>query len=139
MKSTIDKWLKAKEQAKKYKDLENSLRIQVFKEFFPGVSGIGTWTKLLDENTVIEAAVRWNFTVDKEQLPLALSMLPLAKRSVVTYTPSVREGEYKKLSPADAQLLALAVSKKPGLPSLEIKACKLRQQTKSTIAKIAEH
>lgn len=112
----IVRWRALKEKVDEFKEKESTLRRTICKFVLKSKqSGSKTHKEF---GFKIRATGKLNTNLDKDELKKIWLNLSRAERRCIKFSASLNEKEYKKL-PADS-ILHTVVSKKPGMPSLEI-------------------
>lgn len=123
----LDAWHNARQQAEYWKNQEAMLRVAIFGEAFPKPE-IGTNKVRIAHDMALIGDHRINYRIDQPGLEATRPEIPAALfDSVISYSPKVKDGAYRKLSPADLAIFAHFITETPGTPGLEIKpASKVR-------------
>lgn len=122
----LDQWYAKKQALDLLVTEERELRTKAFAMAFPNPVE-GTNKTKLDHGMALVADYKMNYNIDRPVLEATLADLaPDANEralieSVISYTPKVREGEFKKLDDDAKKVVGPFITQKPGLPSMEIK------------------
>lgn len=120
-------WSKLREQLAALKDREETLRRELFADFFPAAEE-GVNDEELGEGYVLKGTYKINRKLDEAALPAILKMLPASVADkVIHYKPGLVLAEYRKLKPVHKKILDEVVTASPGLPTLEIVAPKKKE------------
>lgn len=121
-KAQIEEYLEHKQKLAYFKDLEGSHRRVLCAEVLgQKVKGVA---HLIVEDLDLAATAKVNLSVDADLLKGLWKDLAPEERAVIKFKPEINGTLYNKL-PADSKLKRL-VTVKPGMPSLEIKPCKIK-------------
>lgn len=115
-------WAEAKDKLEEVKALEGKLRKELFDQAFPEANE-GTNTEELPGGWKIKGIFKVNYTVDEAALPEVLKQLTaheVVVDNLVSYKPSLKVGEFKKLPENLQILMGTALTIKPGAPTLEL-------------------
>ena len=124
----VQKWAAVAAEGKALVALERELRAALVAKYFPAPT---EGTNVIDVGQGYELAtvISSNFKLDGEQTKLALARIcradpagPVLADRLVKWTPELRVGEWKKLPPKLAKMIAAALTIKPATPTLELRA-----------------
>lgn len=118
----LAQWEKLEAEIANLKDQENTLRKELFEEMFPSpVEGTNTFK--LHAGHVVKATFKINRTVDKAALGTVREMLAELNVSLddaIRMKPELDLKGYKAMSSEARKVMDLAITAKPGTPSMEI-------------------
>lgn len=130
----VAKWREAEKYARQWAQIELLMRKAMFGEKFkdpkPGTNKIRLGVFEDGEELALVGDHRVNLTLDKEGWLAAIKGKLISDKladSVVSWSPKVKDGAYRKLDEADMKKVAPFITEKPGTPGLSIEiASKLR-------------
>lgn len=116
MSINLNDWVDIKNQLTELQAKERSMRT-LLAESLLGDKQEGSLTGLIDGVKCTAKAVM-NYTVDRAELDMIWDSLTEEEKACIVFKPSVKPGAYNKLK---NPTLARAITKKSGLPQLEVK------------------
>lgn len=116
----LARWETAAAEAKKLKTLENKLRVEVLDEFLEHPKE-GTNYVDLDQGYRLKFDIKLNRKIDEAALPAVLKELPEGTEdSIIARKPTLKVGDYKKMSEEHRRKVDEALIIKPASPAITI-------------------
>ena len=117
----LEYYLQVKDDADRFKKLENELRVKLVNELFPGA------TKGTHKNDIgfyhVKASIPLNHKVDESMLEIAWPSLSEDQKACFKTEHTVLTSKIKKLeSEEEVEHVQMLFTSKPGMPALTISA-----------------
>lgn len=117
-KEKIEEWIIAKVAADEFKKKEMNLRKEICEYLLEGK--IKGTVKRTIEGYLLTASAKLNTSIDKEVLEAIWEDLTTEEKACFRFDPKLVAKEYKKL-PVEYNTLDIAITDKPGAPTLSFK------------------
>ena len=116
IKSTIELWVKTKQELTEIKELEAELRVSIAEELFP-TAVEGSSTTMVD-GIEIKLVAKLNRTINVKAYESSAADLTPEELSCIKLKPSLALAKYKALD--DKRMVDKIITTTPGMPTLTV-------------------